>query len=487
MKKIIIAFAALAAAFSLVSCNKEQIETASTDLKLNIKVANLDGSVDTKAVKTGWESGDKINIWYEGNAQRDPDLVIKYDGSEWKKDESATVSGNKPAASGSIFYAYEGGNDLSKYTGSGNTYYGINLIYGDNYYKHTPYTYTDGTFSTNIENWTPATEFQVVVTGIDPAKYELKCSNLMQILGFGVAGKSLYTANVGYDKYVPGVANDDGAAFYYKTAKDRTAAASYVFTLKNTETNEEMTYTVTGKTHMQGTFTAIKIAASKFFGSDPEYVTIGGKKWATMNLGATTVAGSPVTCYGDYYAWGETTPRYTGITITPDGNGYGDVTINGWTGDRSYKVDTAADFPTFTGKKLDAEHDAATQALGSAWRTPAVQDFVDLFSACGVSYESGDNINITASGDKSTTAKGVYYCKDFDGVQGILFSDGTNQLFFPRCGFLGNNMHLNKTTCFYWTSERVNDYNSDTWNEGAYMTISQQLIAFGHTIRPVSD
>lgn len=163
------------------------------------------------------------------------------------------------------------------------------------------------------------------------------------------------------------------------------------------------------------------------------------------------------------------------------------MTINGWTGDRSYKVDTAADFPTFTGKKLDAEHDAATQALGSAWRTPAVQDFVDLFSACGVSYESGDNINITASGDKSTTAKGVYYCKDFDGVQGILFSDGTNQLFFPRCGFLGNNMHLNKTTCFYWTSERVNDYNSDTWNEGVYMTISQQLIAFGHTIRPVSD
>lgn len=60
------------------------------------------------------------------------------------------------------------------------------------------------------------------------------------------------------------------------------------------------------------------------------------------------------------------------------------MTINGWTGDRSYKVDTAADFPTFTGKKLDAEHDAATQALGSAWRTPAVQDFVDLFSACGV-------------------------------------------------------------------------------------------------------
>ena len=30
-----------------------------------------------------------------------------------------------------------------------------------------------------------------------------------------------------------------------------------------------------------------------------DYVEIGGKKWATMNVGATTVAGSPETAYGD--------------------------------------------------------------------------------------------------------------------------------------------------------------------------------------------
>ena len=42
-----------------------------------------------------------------------------------------------------------------------------------------------------------------------------------------------------------------------------------------------------------------------------DYVEIGGKKWATMNVGATTVAGSPETAYGDYYAWGETVTYYT--------------------------------------------------------------------------------------------------------------------------------------------------------------------------------
>ena len=44
-----------------------------------------------------------------------------------------------------------------------------------------------------------------------------------------------------------------------------------------------------------------------------DYVEIGGKKWATMNVGATTVAGSPETAYGDYYAWGETVTYYTKV------------------------------------------------------------------------------------------------------------------------------------------------------------------------------
>lgn len=41
-----------------------------------------------------------------------------------------------------------------------------------------------------------------------------------------------------------------------------------------------------------------------------EYVKIAGIKWATMNVGATTVAESWDTSYGDFYAWGETTTYY---------------------------------------------------------------------------------------------------------------------------------------------------------------------------------
>ena len=45
-----------------------------------------------------------------------------------------------------------------------------------------------------------------------------------------------------------------------------------------------------------------------------EYVEIGGVKWATMNIGATTVAGSYETCYGDWFALGEASPRYDYIS-----------------------------------------------------------------------------------------------------------------------------------------------------------------------------
>ena len=64
MKKIIYLFAA-AATLLAASCNK--IETTEQEItpdaiQLNIKVANLTGTPDTKAAKTGWVSGDKIKI-----------------------------------------------------------------------------------------------------------------------------------------------------------------------------------------------------------------------------------------------------------------------------------------------------------------------------------------------------------------------------------------------------------------------------------------
>lgn len=263
MKKFIYFFAAAVAAFSLASCNKENMEdTKPSELKLNISVSYFGGAT-TKAVKTGWTAGDKINIWYDGNNQYPPDLVIKYDGSEWTKDSEAVLSGNEPAERGKIYFIYEASNNLSRYTYEGGPFRGTaNLTYTDSYWYPTIYTYAEGILSFSIEAWIPGTEFQVVVTDIDPSKYELMCDILHAGYGFYVSkGVFLYSTDV--DQYTSGFANEDGTAFYF-TDSAGSVEADYTFTLKNIETNEEKTYIAYAKKHRQYSFTAIKIDVNKF-------------------------------------------------------------------------------------------------------------------------------------------------------------------------------------------------------------------------------
>ena len=223
------------AAFSIGSCNKADIETPKTDIKLNITVAYIDGEAATKAVKTGWENGDKINIWYEGNTQFNPDIVIKFNGSTWDIDETATVSGNTPAASGSILFVYEGYNGLTKYTNSAGSHYiatGLNLTYIENCWEDAVnYTYEAGTLSFSItgDNWRPLTEFHIVITGIDADDYQL-----MKVTGFSANDTQIGQSNVACNEYVNGVANTDGAAFYFGDT-DNNSAADFLRTLPQTK------------------------------------------------------------------------------------------------------------------------------------------------------------------------------------------------------------------------------------------------------------
>ena len=107
-----------------------------------------------------------------------------------------------------------------------------------------------------------------------------------------------------------------------------------------------------------------------------DWVMIGGVKWATMNVGATTVAGLPSTCYGDYYAWGETTTkndyswstyRYcngseTSLTKYCNKSSYG---YNGYTDSRAV---------------LESSDDAATANWGGKWRMPTSAEWADLYN-----------------------------------------------------------------------------------------------------------
>ena len=100
-----------------------------------------------------------------------------------------------------------------------------------------------------------------------------------------------------------------------------------------------------------------------------EYVDLGlpsGKKWSKKYLGAETV-----TDEGDYYAWGETSPRVPG-NFTEEKYGLLD---GAWGEFRRYHGKDGW-------KQLMPYDDAATARLGNKWHIPTETEVKELFDNC---------------------------------------------------------------------------------------------------------
>ncbi len=227
--------------------------------------------------------------------------------------------------------------------------------------------------------------------------------------------------------------------------------------------------------------------------SGHEFVEIGGLKWATMNVGATTVAGSYETCFGDYYAWGETHPRY--MTITRSGTNSASFTWrNGYSSGYIYD-----NYPTYTGATLDAAHDAATANWGGTWRTPTRAEFESLAAACSGSSANGQTpvtlINTITEG-------GIYWLSDtqtiesaYTGVAGLLFvsaSDISKRIFFPTSGYVnGTSLDSGGTNGRYWSSLlRTSNTDRAFTLDFYWLSVNPQSNVhryIGATVRPVSD
>ena len=285
-----------AAAFSLVSCNKEQIETASTDLKLNIKVANLDGSADTKAAKTAWVAGDKINMWFddwnytEQAENHTPDIIIRYNGSAWVIESEAEGLDARLKAEGKLSAIYEGFNDLSKYTyqwwGSSEWFKALRSWFDCEthhrsliaYTEGTDYSYADNTLSTSLEAWRLQTSFKVLIKNddskmnSDAKNYALKVKNTTDDTyasvnsSFNISPTSKYpeilAGSSNYIGIAGGVQESDGIAFYFSSLTATNADIEFTLIESGADTN--ISYSVTGKTVEPGVMTSIAINHSKF-------------------------------------------------------------------------------------------------------------------------------------------------------------------------------------------------------------------------------
>lgn len=166
-----------------------------------------------------------------------------------------------------------------------------------------------------------------------------------------------------------------------------------------------------------------------------------GLKWASCNVGAD----SPED-YGDYFAWGEISPKdeyITGNNIT-FGEQMDDISSN-------------------------AQYDAATANWGEGWRMPTKEEMQELNDECIWTW---------------TTYKGVYGCQ-VTGPNG-------NSIFLPAAGYRTRFLlDYDGYIGYYWSST-PNPYDSGLGAYYFYFCDGDNFVDwstrdFGHSVRPVRD
>ena len=171
-------------------------------------------------------------------------------------------------------------------------------------------------------------------------------------------------------------------------------------------------------------------------------------KWAGCNVGAK----SPED-YGDYFAWGETSPKldYGGMYSITYGSSISSMKSRGIIGSDG---------------NLTAGHDAATTNWGGSWRMPTLDEIKELVNNCSLEW---------------TTINGVYGT--------LITGPNDNSIFLPAAGYRFNTSLTNAgLDGFYWSATPSSNsnyaydlgFNSDSYH-WHYDTRSD-----GRTVRPVT-
>ena len=183
-------------------------------------------------------------------------------------------------------------------------------------------------------------------------------------------------------------------------------------------TNVNYTFNVTGNRNLVANF-----IYNNNGGHD--YVDLGlpsGTLWATCNVGANAPEE-----YGDYFAWGETTPKTTYVWSNYEYCNGGD----GWNTLTKYCNNSSYGYNGFTDNLtvLEASDDAATAQWGSGWRMPTQAEWQELLN------------NTT----KIWTTQ--------NGLKGKRFTASNGKsIFLPAAGVRFDDLHSAGTWGFYWSS-----------------------------------
>ena len=219
------------------------------------------------------------------------------------------------------------------------------------------------------------------------------------------------------------------------------------------------------------------------------FVEMGdGLKWATMNVGANSE-----TDYGDYFAWGETEPYYSGQDPLmwkegkSAGYGWGSYShmYTGMASQNGISKYQVADGQTdsmwyydgeFVGDgmtELERTDDAASVNWGGTWRMPTDAEWTELLNTAKFIW-SWDS-----------TRKGYTVTSKVPGYAG-------NQIFLPAAGrWNGTSLDYVGSDGYYWSSSLDTSYSYYAW----YVRFSSSyegrndnyLRYYGRSVRPVSE
>ena len=209
-------------------------------------------------------------------------------------------------------------------------------------------------------------------------------------------------------------------------------------------------------------------------GGNHQYVDLGlpsGIKWATCNVGASNPEE-----YGDYFAWGEVEPYYSGLNADGSATGWKEGKSDGYCwqsycGQSSFTEWSTAPYDATT-KILKPENDAARQNWGGNWRMPTIAEQDELLNTANCTWTWKSNYNSTGVAGYIVTSKknGNTIFLPAAGVR-----DGSS---LDHVGFFGN----------YWSSSLYESGSSNAY----YLYFGSNNVGgnygsryYGQSVRPV--
>lgn len=509
MKKIVLILCA--AVLALMSCNKdltpnEAKQGEPIDVVFNLSATHPDGA-DTKAVKTAWETGDVVFVFF--SKQTAPAyLELKYDGSSWV---------NTPKSLS--FTEGETGNMTAVYLpfGSGATVVadGTSYKFDKTYYSYfltssMTYDVSGGEVSGTFNMQIPDGYVQFFVnleTSIDLIEIREPHLTPQGIASITKDGDVALT-NVAHGAPLPGY-RYKGSGYIFsgilsddaRNDKGEEHIIDYHFTMViNGWKGYYFSKVCTGQQLYRGEKEGRAWRFEGSWGGEiTDYkpidlgcdVTVDGVTkriyWCSRNLGASSDFPTADTdearqaTWGDYYAWGATVPFYA------EGHAY-DNTCSSWIAGKSgynwesCPFETAGDgtkFSKYTNAdsyatsgtadgltQLAPADDAANANLHGLWRIPTDAEWKALI---------GDKSNWAWDATKmgrTVTRKG-----------------GTAWIFLPAAGERYSNGLNNVGSYGYYWSSSLNESNSKqarNFNSGGVTRGSGNRF-YGRSVRPVTD